>query len=110
MSSSSFLDRKGPLTVGYGSPNCTGVELEFGTMMGNYYDEPVILVKAAWGGHSLYKLFRSPSAGFPADEVLQKELAQARERVTKNNDKNKRPILFQPWKKSRKTMVLPTAT
>lgn len=85
-----FLERKGPLTVGYGSPGCTGVELEFGTLMGNHFNEPVILVKAAWGGHSLYKLFRSPSAGFPADEVLQKELGQARERVTKNNEKNKK--------------------
>lgn len=85
-----FLERKGPLTVGYGSPGCTGVELEFGTLMGNHFNEPVILVKTAWGGHSLYKLFRSPSAGFPADEVLQKELAQARERVTKNNEKNKK--------------------
>ena len=28
-----FLDRKGPLTIGYGSPGRTGVELEFGTMM-----------------------------------------------------------------------------
>lgn len=85
-----FLQRKGPLTVGYGSPGCTGVELEFGTMMGNYFNEPVILVKAAWGGHSLFKLFRSPSAGFPADEVLQKELGQARDRVIKNNEKNKK--------------------
>ena len=85
-----FLERKGPLTVGYGSPGCTGVELEFGTLMGNHFSEPVILVKAAWGGHSLFKLFRSPSAGFPADEILQKELAQARERVTKNNEKNKK--------------------
>ena len=57
-----FLDRKGPLTVGYGSPGRTGPELEFGTAMGNHFDEPVILIKAAWGGHSLYKLFRSPSA------------------------------------------------
>ena len=60
-----FLDRKGPLTVGYGSPGRTGVELEFGSAMGNHIEEPVILIKAAWGGHSLYKLFRSPSAGFP---------------------------------------------
>jgi len=30
-----------------------------------------------WGGHSLVKLFRSPSAGFPAQETLQKELEQA---------------------------------
>lgn len=85
-----FLDRKGPLTVGYGSPGRTGVELEFGTAMGDHFEEPVLLVKAAWGGHSLYKLFRSPSAGYPAAEVLQKELEQARERVKKNNEKNKK--------------------
>jgi alpha-galactosidase len=85
-----FLDRKGPLTVGYGSPGRTGAELEFGTVMGNHFEEPVILIKAAWGGHSLYKLFRSPSAGFPAEDVLQKELKQAQERVTENNEKNKK--------------------
>ena len=85
-----YLDRKGPLTIGYGSPNRTGVELEFGTTMGNYCEEPVLLIKAAWGGHSLYKLFRSPSAKFPADEVLEKELKQAQDRVTKNNEKNKK--------------------
>lgn len=85
-----FLDRTGPLTVGYGSPGRTGVELEFGTAMGNHFEEPVILIKAAWGGHSLYKLFRSPSAGFPVDEFLQKELDQAQQRVKQNNEKNKK--------------------
>jgi len=85
-----FLDRKGPLTVGYGSPGRTGVELEFGTAMGNHFEEPVLLIKTAWGGHSLYKLFRSPSAGYPAAEVLQKELDQAQAKVKKNNDKNKK--------------------
>ncbi|HLY76055.1 MAG TPA: sialate O-acetylesterase [Planctomycetota bacterium] len=85
-----FLERKGPLTIGYGSPGRTGVELEFGTAMGDHFKEPVVLVKAAWGGHSLYKLFRSPSAGLPADEVLQKELKQAQDRVAKSNEKNKK--------------------
>jgi alpha-galactosidase len=85
-----FLDRKGPLTVGYGSPGRTGAELEFGWMMGDRFDEPVILIKAAWGGHSLYKLFRSPSAGYPAADVLQKELEQAQANVKKNNEKNKK--------------------
>ncbi|QEL14186.1 sialate O-acetylesterase [Limnoglobus roseus] len=85
-----FLDRKGLLTVGYGSPNRTGCELEFGTAMGDHFKESVILVKAAWGGHSLYKMFRSPSAGFPAAAVLEKELKQAQDRVTKENEKNKK--------------------
>jgi alpha-galactosidase len=85
-----FLDRKGPLTIGYGSPGRTGAELEFGWMMGDHFDEPVLLIKAAWGGHSLVKLFRSPSAGYPADAVLEKELEQAQDRVKKNNEKSKK--------------------
>ena len=85
-----FLGRKGPLTVGYGSPGRTGAELEFGHMMGEHFDEPVLLIKAAWGGHSLFKLFRSPSAGLPDDEKLQAELKQAQDRVKKDNEKNKR--------------------
>ncbi len=85
-----FLDRKGPLTYGYGSPGRTGVELEFGTVMGDHFDVPVLLIKTAWGGHSLYKLFRSPSAGFPAPEIVQKELDEAQQRVTQNNQKNQR--------------------
>lgn len=84
-----FLDRKGPLTIGYGSPGCTGVELEFGTVMGNHFDQPVLLIKAAWGGHSLYKLFRSPSAGFP-QAMLQKELDEVQKRVTQDNEKNRK--------------------
>jgi hypothetical protein len=85
-----FLERKGPLTIGYGSPNRTGAELEFGWMMGEHFKEPVLLIKAAWGGHSLFKNFRSPSAGLPSDDKLQAELKQAQERVQKDNEKNKR--------------------
>jgi hypothetical protein len=85
-----FLDRKGQLTVGYGSPGRTGVELEFGSVMGDHFEEPVVLIKTAWGGHSLYKNFRSPSAGYPAAEVLDKELAQVRANVKKNNERSKK--------------------
>jgi len=85
-----YLDRSGGLTIGYGSPNRTGMELEFGTAMGDHFDEPVVLIKAAWGGHSLVKLFRSPSAGLPAEEKLLAELEQKQKRVTADNEKNKR--------------------
>jgi len=85
-----YLGRKGGLTIGYGSPGRTGVELEFGTVMGDHFDEPVLLIKTAWGGHSLFKLFRPPSAGLPSDENLQKELEQAQARVKRNNEKRKR--------------------
>ena len=43
-----FLKRHGPLTVGYGSPGRTGIELEFGTVMGEHFKAPVLLIKAAW--------------------------------------------------------------
>ena len=65
-----FLDRHGKLTVGYGSRNCIGPELQFGWTMGDHFDEPVLLIKTAWGGKSLNRDFRPPSSGIPEDEVL----------------------------------------
>ena len=85
-----YLKRHGGLTMGYGSRDRTGVELEFGTVMGDHFDEPVILIKAAWGGHSLYKLFRPPSAGMPSEEYFQAELEKAQKRTKSNNEKRKR--------------------
>jgi alpha-galactosidase len=75
-----FFDRMGPLTVGYGSPGCVGPELEFGLRVGDRRDEPVLLIKTAWGGRSLYRDFRPPSSGLPADDVLAKQLENARKR------------------------------
>lgn len=61
-----YLDRKGPLTVGYGARRETiGPELGFGWVMGDTFDEPVLLIKCAWGGKSLAVDFRPPSAGKP---------------------------------------------
>jgi len=75
-----FLDRKGKLTVGFGSPGCIGPELEFGNAMGDHYAEPVLLIKTAWGGKSLYREFRPPGSGLPATEVLEKILAEQRKK------------------------------
>lgn len=69
-----FLGQTGKLTVGYGSPNCIGPELEFGNTVGDHYDEQVLIIKTAWGGKSLYRDFRPPSSGDPPPEVLQKML------------------------------------
>lgn len=85
-----FLERHGPLTLGYGSRDKTGLELAFGTVMGEHYDEPVLLIKTAWGGHSLYQKFRPPSAGLPSEEVLAEELAKLQDRTKKNNEKRNR--------------------
>ena len=60
----SYLERKGPLTVGYGAtPDKIGPELGFGWVIGEATDEPVLLIKCAWGGKSLAIDFRPPSAG-----------------------------------------------
>jgi hypothetical protein len=59
-----YLDRSGPLTVGYGAkPDRIGPELGFGWVMGDALAEPILLIKCAWGGKSLAVDFRPPSAG-----------------------------------------------
>jgi alpha-galactosidase len=87
-----YLGRHGGLTVGYGSGTRTGVELEFGSVLGDACAEPVLLIKAAWGGHSLYKLFRSPSAGIP-EERIQKELEDG---IRQTKEKNARENRSDP--------------
>ena len=57
--------RTGGLTVGYtgyGGASHIGPELQFGHVMGDHFQEPVLLIKTAWGGKSLFKDFRPPSA------------------------------------------------
>lgn len=75
-----FLNRWGRLTVGVGSPDCIGPELEFGNVVGDAHPEPVLLIKVAWGGRSLYRDFRPPGAGLPAAAVLEKMLADLRKK------------------------------
>ncbi len=58
--------RKGGLTVGYtgyGGSSHIGPELGFGLVMGDHLKEPVLLIKTAWGGKSLFTDFRPPSSG-----------------------------------------------
>lgn len=63
----SYLDRHGPLTVGYGvKSDRIGPELGIGWVLGNAIEEPLLLIKCAWGGKSLAIDFRPPSAGKPA--------------------------------------------
>lgn len=84
-----YLKRHGQLTIGYGSRNRTGAEYEFGHVMGEHHDQPVLLIKAAWGGHSLYKLFRSPSN--PASQaMLDADLAKRQQQTKNRNEKKNR--------------------
>lgn len=75
-----FLDRHGKLEVGYGSRGRFGPELGFGWTVGEASDEPVLIIKAAYGGRSLFRDFRSPTAGFPSDDHLSAELEKAKKR------------------------------
>jgi hypothetical protein len=60
----SYFERHGKLSVGYGSRKETiGPELGFGHVVGEHFEEPVLLLKVAWGGKSLGADFRPPSAG-----------------------------------------------
>ena len=56
----------GNLDIGfavYGGKHHFGPELQFGHVVGAALDEPILLVKTAWGGKSLYQDFRPPSSG-----------------------------------------------
>ena len=62
----------GKLTAGYGSlygqdatkpGDKIGPEFTFGLTMDAALDQPILIIKAAWGGKSLHTDFRPPSAG-----------------------------------------------
>lgn len=72
----------GPLTVGfsvYGGTHHFGPELEIGQVLGDYYENQVLLIKTAWGGKSLYKDFRPPSSGGEVGPYYTKMIAEVRE-------------------------------
>ena len=82
-------ERHGRLTAGYGASGRglkIGPELTFGIYMKQHVDEPILIIKTAWGGKSLNTDFRPPSAGpyeFNAQQLENlkkqgKDIAQAR--------------------------------
>jgi hypothetical protein len=57
-------EASGPLTTGYGArPTAFGPEYAFGIMMEKQLDQPILIIKTAWGGKSIHYDFRPPSAG-----------------------------------------------
>ncbi len=59
-----LTEKHGKLTAGFGAPdNKIGPEFTFGITMEGQLDEPILIIKTAWGGRSLHTDFRSPSAG-----------------------------------------------
>lgn len=68
-------EKHGKLTAGFGADeNKIGPELMFGIHMQETLDEPILIIKTAWGGKSLNTDFRPPSAGpyeFNDDQIAQ---------------------------------------
>jgi hypothetical protein len=64
---SEFGERHGVLEFGYGwelgNRRWFGPEMQFGHLMGDRYENQVLIIKTAWGGKDLYKDFRPPSSG-----------------------------------------------
>ena len=55
---------KSKITVGQGAyADLIGPELAFAHQLDEYYNDPVLIIKTAWGGKSLAVDFRPPSAG-----------------------------------------------
>ncbi len=79
-----FFKKRGPLSISYGDRSSTGPELGFGRVLGDHFNEPVLLIKTAWGGHSLYKNFRSPSS-MPDEEALKAVLEKAKIKAKAKN-------------------------
>ncbi|MAB90765.1 MAG: sialate O-acetylesterase [Planctomycetes bacterium] len=102
--------KKGPLSIGfavYPGRHHFGPEMEFGHAMGDRFKGPVLLVKTAWGGKSLFKDFRPPSAGGDVGPYYEKMIAGYKEIAGTIGQHfpelaNHRPVLtgmvwFQGW-------------
>ena len=71
--------KTGPLSIGYAGYEDLhhfGPEMEFGWELGEHFEEPVLLIKTAWGGKSLMKDFRPPSSGGEVGPYYKQMLAE----------------------------------
>ena len=84
----------GQLTAGYGSQvqrnysmpgERIGPELAFGITMQNGLDQPILIIKTAWGGQSLHTDFRSPSSGpyAPTEDDIKNQRFETKEQKEK---------------------------
>ena len=76
--------KAGALSVGfavYDDKHHIGPELGIGRALGNAFAEPVLLIKTAWGGKSLAKDFRPPSAGGAVGPYYKQMIAEYRAAV-----------------------------
>jgi len=78
--------KAGPLSIGYGvypGRHHFGPELQLGHVLGDWFDEQVLLVKTAWGGKSLARDFRPPSAGGEVGAFYTQMVAEYRDALAR---------------------------
>jgi hypothetical protein len=71
--------------TGYGDKHHFGPELQFGQTLSSCFDGPILLIKTAWGGKSLYSDFRPPGAGGKVGTYYLKMLAEIREAIARKD-------------------------
>ena len=77
---------KSNLKVGLGAnKRSIGPELAFGHVVGDHFDEQVLIIKTAWGGQALGVTFRPPSSKLPSAEALQQMLEKANKKKGRKN-------------------------
>jgi hypothetical protein len=105
---------KGGLTVGYtgyaadGSRRHMGPELGFGFVLGDFLDEPVLLIKTAWGGKSLFVDFRPPSSGGEVGPCYTKMVEEVRAALAELGDQQYEIAGFY-WQQGWNDMCTPAA-
>ena len=67
----------------YGDMHHFGPELQLGHVVGDHFENQVLLIKTAWGGKSLFRDFRPPSAGGEVGKYYSLIIAQVREALAK---------------------------
>jgi uncharacterized protein (DUF2141 family) len=78
------ISSKIKVSVGQGAySEFIGPELAFAHQLDDYYDDPILIIKTAWGGKSLAEDFRPPSAGGQTGEYY-RQMIQTVEEVTEN--------------------------
>ena len=71
--------KRGGLSIGftgYPGKHHIGPEFQFGHVIGDAIKAPVLLIKTAWGGKSLHKDFRPPSAFGPTGPYYHRMLSE----------------------------------
>ena len=78
--------KAGPLDIGfagYQGRHHIGPELQFGHVVGDRFEAPVLIIKTAWGGKSLHEDFRPPSAEGDTGIYYHKMLEEYHEALTR---------------------------